>query len=536
METIDKVPAKKLRGGFYTPKSIVDFILKWGFNESINYKILEPSCGDGIFLKRIKENQYQYDKIKALELNSKEAKKTRKLKLKNATIINTDFHKYCNSTRERFDLIIGNPPYIRYQYFDRQQQKEAENIFKRANLKYSRLTNAWVSFVIGSSLLLKETGKLGFVLPAELLQVSYAKTLRNFLAHFYNKINIVSFKKLVFPEIQQEVILLLCEKTKDKTHMIEHLELKDKKALKKANMKLLKSPSKKIDFTSNKWTFYFLSQKEINFLETIQQENVFPRIGDFANVEVGITTGANDFFTVPENIVNSYNLKKYAKPMVGRSIHIKSVYFSKADWEENKNAGAKAFLLVLPEEDKLNGNKAAKKYVLEGEKKGIHKGYKCSVRDEWFRVPSIKLSDAFFVRRNNIFPRLILNEAKAYTTDTMHRVNLKPNTEEKAFIASFYNSISLAFSEIFGRSYGGGVLELMPSETSKIFLPYLRENNGFLSEIDKMFRKNYSIDKILQISNDLFLKKGYGLSDSEIILANNIWKKLSNRRLTRKSF
>jgi adenine-specific DNA methylase len=49
-------------------------------------------------------------------------------------------------------------------------------------------------------------------LPAELLQVSYAKPLRNFLAHFFHKINIISFEKLVFPDIQQEVVLLLCEK------------------------------------------------------------------------------------------------------------------------------------------------------------------------------------------------------------------------------------------------------------------------------------------------------------------------------------
>ena len=102
-----------------------------------------------------------------------------------------------------------------------------EKIFKSAKLKFSKLTNIWVPFVIGSSLLLKSTGKIGFVLPAEILQVSYAKELRNFLAHFYNKISIISFEKLVFPDIQQEVVLLLCEKNNSKEHSINHLELKD---------------------------------------------------------------------------------------------------------------------------------------------------------------------------------------------------------------------------------------------------------------------------------------------------------------------
>ena len=93
------------------------------------------------------------------------------------------------------------------------QQLEAGDIFTKAGLTYSKLTNAWVSFVVGSSLLLKDTfGRIGFVLPAEILQVSFAQQLRNYLAHFFNKINIISFEKLVFPHIQQEVVLLLCEK------------------------------------------------------------------------------------------------------------------------------------------------------------------------------------------------------------------------------------------------------------------------------------------------------------------------------------
>jgi len=73
----------------------------------------------------------------------------------------------------------------------------------------------------------------------------------------------------VFPDIQQEVVLLLCEKNNSKTHLIEHLELKDAEELEKLDVSKLKSPKKKIDFKSNKWTFYFLEQNEIDFLEKL---------------------------------------------------------------------------------------------------------------------------------------------------------------------------------------------------------------------------------------------------------------------------
>jgi adenine-specific DNA methylase len=93
--------------------------------------------------------------------------------------------------------------------------------------------------------------------------------------------------------------------------------------------------------------------------------------------------------------------------------------------------------------------------------------------------------------------------------------------------------LSLAFSEIVGRSYGGGVLELMPSEAEKILLPYQKENSDLLATIDKMMREKKSIDEILKITNKQILKDGYGFTDKEIKLADSIWKKLSARRLNR---
>nr|WP_305069714.1 hypothetical protein [Flavobacterium covae] len=91
----------------------------------------------------------------------------------------------------------------------------------------------------------------------------------------------------------------------------------------------------------------------------------------------------------------------------------------------------------------------------------------------------------------------------------------------------------MAFSEIVGRSYGGGVLELMPSEAEKILLPYQTENADLLTVIDKMMREKKSIDEILKITNKQILKDGYGFTDKEIKLADSIWKKLSARRLNR---
>lgn len=533
MKLIDETTKEKLRGGFYTPNQIAAFILKWAFNGGEYSTVLEPSCGDGVFLEEIRKADYAYEAITAVELDAEEAEKAEKVSLPNTQIINVDFHEFCLETESKFDLIVGNPPYIRYQFFDKEQQEAAAEIFSEAGMKYSKLTNAWVSFIVGSSLLLKDEGKIGFVVPAELLQVSYAQPLREFLAHFYNKINIISFEKLVFPDIQQEVLLLLCEKNDSDDHHIDHLELKDAQDLDKLDVRKLKSPKKKIDFKSNKWTFYFLDQAEIDFIEDLQDRGVIPQFRKYANVEVGITTGSNPFFTVPLSTVQEYNLEEFAKPLVGRSVQVPSAIFTFDDWIKNRDSEKKAHLLVFPLMNELLKEEGAHKYIKLGEEQGIHKGYKCRIRDEWQIVPSIRISDALFIRRNNIYPKLIINEAQAYTTDTMHRVTCRDGVNIEALTASYYNSLSFAFAEICGRSHGGGVLELMPSEAEDILLPYKEENAELLPVIDKMIRDDKGIEEVLEITNKRILQENFGFSSNEVEMATGIWKKLSNRRLNR---
>ena len=59
MRLIENATSEKLRGGFYTPEAIASFILKWAVNGSTGFDILEPSCGDGVFLEQLKENKHK---------------------------------------------------------------------------------------------------------------------------------------------------------------------------------------------------------------------------------------------------------------------------------------------------------------------------------------------------------------------------------------------------------------------------------------------------------------------------------------------
>lgn len=178
MQLFENATEQKLRGGYYTPPQIAAFLLQWGMSGLTHPDILEPSCGDGVFIEQMQNLNMDFTSFIGVELDTDEAAKASTIDLHDTEILNRDFHEFCLSTDKRFDLVIGNPPFIRYQYYDESLQSLAADIFKNAKLKYSKLTNAWVTFIVGSTLLLKEQGRIAFVVPADILQVSYAKQLR----------------------------------------------------------------------------------------------------------------------------------------------------------------------------------------------------------------------------------------------------------------------------------------------------------------------------------------------------------------------
>lgn len=69
---------------------------------------------------------------------------------------------------------------------------------------------------------------------------------------------------------------------------------------------------------------------------------------------------------------------------------------------------------------------------------------------------------------DNLYPKLVLNRCGAISTDTMHRMKFRGGIDPELAIIAYYNSIAFAFTEFCGRSYGGGVLEILPKEVGNI--------------------------------------------------------------------
>jgi adenine-specific DNA methylase len=517
--------ADKVRGGYYTPAPVARFLAGW-VREG-GPRILEPSCGDGRILRELATLT---GRAHGVELDAHEAAKSREF----APVDAEDLFTWLPSTEAgSWDGVAGNPPYIRFGNWASGQREPALELMRRAGLRPTKLTNAWVPFVVASTILVRHGGRVGLVLPAELLQVGYAAQLREFLLGHFSEITLLTFGRLVFDGIMQEIVLF-CGVVGAGPARIRTVALSDANALANADLDGEWAPT--LLHEQEKWTKYFLDPAQIQLLRTIKQSDTLTRLGGFADVDVGIVTGRNSFFTLTDAAAQELGLRPHCVPLVSRSTQLRGLVYDMDCRTGDIAAGHRTWLLNArghPTDPALVA------HVASGEAAGVHLGYKCSLRKPWWSTPSLWLPDLFMLRQIHLAPRLTVNAAGATSTDTVHRVRLRADIaadlDPTAFAAVFHNSATFAFAEIMGRSYGGGILELEPREAEQLPVPRPECADPDLArDVDLLLKAN-EVEKALDVVDRRVLIDRLGWAPDVVAQCRSAWLALRDRRTKRGS-
>ena len=177
-------------GQVFTPQSIVTQMLSLVKN---NGRFLEPSCGNGAFFENLPKNKV------GIELDSKV--------IANPQILHTDFFAF--SVDEKFDTIIGNPPYVRYQDI-----LDSTKMLLKPYAKFFDLrSNLYLFFIYKSILHLKPKGELIFITPRDFLKSTSSVRLNEFI---YTQGSITDFidlgDKKIFSKAQPNCAIWRFEK------------------------------------------------------------------------------------------------------------------------------------------------------------------------------------------------------------------------------------------------------------------------------------------------------------------------------------
>lgn len=281
-----------------------------------------------------------------------------------------------------------------------------------------------------------------------------------------------------------------------------------------------------------KWTGLFLSERAYTALDQAQQIACMIPLGNLAEVDVGIVTGCNKFFLLSEQTCNELSLFPFTTPVIGRTSALKSLFFDEQSFI-NYRAKEPSFLLSLANvpTDRFSDN--LMKYLLNGESAKAHSGYKCRTRKRWFDVPSIYVPDGFLYRQIHKYPLMVVNNARVTCTDTIHRVRFKDGVIPELLAASCFNSLTLAWAEVCGRSYGGGVLELEPREAEQLPVPYNAAIHIDIEKLDTLLCQGRDIEA-LDYVDKIVLADFAGFDQITIRDIRSAWIELRERRTNRR--
>ena len=229
LELIIPIEDRKFNGAFFTPDYIIDFIVN-EIKPKENETNLDPSCGCGAFLvgltdyykrnfdkpikKIIKENIYGSD---ILDYNILRAKLILTIyALQNGEIlIDSDFNLFIqNSLRTtwklRFDNIVGNPPYVKFQDLTDENRRYLTNHWTTVE---GGTFNIYFAFFELGHKLLKPTGKLGYITPNNYFTSLAGESLRKYFQHQKCVTRIIDFShKKVFDAQTYTAITFLNKK------------------------------------------------------------------------------------------------------------------------------------------------------------------------------------------------------------------------------------------------------------------------------------------------------------------------------------
>jgi adenine-specific DNA-methyltransferase len=458
---ISKPSRSKALGQFFTPEKVARTLVSWVVRNSRD-RLLDPSCGDGVFLACHKRSV-------GIEVDPENATLA-KVRAPGSLIHEADFFTWASNTQERFEVAAGNPPFIRYQHFAGDTRLRALDLCFQLGAQFSNLTSSWAPFLIATASLLKPDGRMGFVVPAEIGHTTYAKPLLEWLCDHFRQVRIVAFKEKLFPQLSEDAWLLYCAGYGGSTRAI-YLNTADQ---------FTSSPqpptfARMVDLPSwrtsgCKLRRFLLPDELRGAYEDVGSRAGVARFSSLAHAGIGYVTGANDFFHLrPSDVARLGIPNSCLRVAVRKSEQLPDKVVDESVVDRWVRRDEPILLLSLSKNQDVP--QSVKHYLSTAEASRAKEAYKCRVREPWYVVPDVKTPDAFLSYMSGDRPRLVRNATGCVNTNSVHAVVLKGGASIQQIQDGWEHPLSQLSCEVEGHPLGGGMLKLEPGEAANVRIP-----------------------------------------------------------------
>lgn len=508
----DQAPTRKELGAYYTPSNLTSILSNWAIKSSRDH-VLEPSFGGCGFLESAvarlaelgcKSPRHQLfgcdiDNQAFLHLSQKLGS----LNNIDQRFVLADFLTVLPGQflTQKFDSIIGNPPYISHHNLTDVQKNSINAWRTQCGIKINRRASLWAYFVLHSMSFLKRHGRMAWVLPGSFLQTNYGIEMHTTLLSHFGRVEAIRLGERVFLSegTEERTVLLLCS---DHGQSADMIEISDCETVTDLALRL------------NQENYLANSNAQIDgedIYQTVAQKYDVVTLGQLCKVLIGTVTGANRFFVMSKKQAEERNLSPdYLKPILAKFGYINGAKLTENDVRILMDSGKRSLLFHAPNEDDVSEAAAAYMATFPSESRKNNRTFQ-KRKNKWLAADDGRIPDAFFSYMTHNGPRLALNEAGLNATNSIHRIFFAETTNDlmqKLAVISLCTSFSQLSAEIEGRSYGSGVLKIEPSEAKRIKLVLPRDRSK--ESIENIF---FQLDLCLR-NGDII--KAQGISDKFI--------------------
>lgn len=465
--------ARKARGAFFTPSGVTRHLAEWAIQSAYD-TVLEPSAGEAAFLvaavNRLRELGVEAPIVHGVELHEASARIAQEvveLAGGTAEIEVSDF--FLTEARGSYSAIIGNPPFIRYQDFTGETRNRARFAAQAQGVALTGLASSWAAFVVHAAAHLRPGGRLGMVLPAELLSTNYAAPVRSFLLSRFESVELITFETQIFPDAEADIVLVKATGWSGKPVGVATLrQTRDATTLDDLGVGSTWATTN----PAARWTPLHVEDATVEAIDRLVQTGVVVPLQELGDTTLGMVTGANRFFTLSPQRVSALRIPRRDLLRVSPpgSSHLRRLALTDSAMTRLGQDGHATWLLYPSAKPAVE----TIAYIDSGHVTGVDTAYKCRVRKPWWRIPLLRPADIILTYMNADTVRLTTNQAGVCHLNSVHGVYLKDEVRELGReilpIASL-NSFTLLSAELVGRSYGGGMLKIEPREADRWWVP-----------------------------------------------------------------
>ncbi|KZN40306.1 N-6 DNA methylase [Pseudoalteromonas luteoviolacea] len=531
---LHSLPKKKELGAYYTPPELSQILADWAIHGP-DENILEPSFGGcgffessivrlkGLGCKKPEDRLFGVD-IDSQAFDILSSKFGKVINTKKRFILDDFIRVNPNDfSVALFDVILGNPPYVSMHNMTLEQRKSCDDVLANSDfVQYSIGRNAslWAFFLLHSLSFLNEGGRVAWVLPSSLLHADYAVKLLAVHQKHFTQIKVIKLAERFFKAegAEETSIVLVADGFTKEAHDAKGLIIHSVNNLAEL-VNCIGADEEANTAEIKDYKFNVISQEaRLTYSQITSSPHAKP-LGYYADVKIGMVTGANNYFVVNKNTIDEHSLPaECLKPVVGRFSSLMGVAHGKRQQNLIQKDGHRAFLVCPTEEQMSDLDSPVAKYLSQLSKEEIGGNKTFKKRPNWFApgwgIDGV-IPDAFLSYMIHRGPRIVINKGRYNCTNSIHKVifhDKKMRANKKLALAiSMLSTFSQFSAEVEGRAYSSGVLKLEPTAGKRIVLLFSDDCVQSLCELQKPIEvalKSEKYEHVAELVDNVLIKCG----------------------------